>query len=153
MNGPFDAGENDITIFRKPNGLMERLRSLGKKAIGDFGYRGEPDYVSFPNAHDSKPVDRFKSRALKRQENFNCMTKVFQILAGRFRHPERKFGTAFEAVCVICQYKLENEMPLYDVLVEAVINADAEDADSSSDSDVETVSDDGIDDSDDSDTD
>jgi hypothetical protein len=29
MNGPFfDAGENDITIFRKPNGLKDRLEEL-----------------------------------------------------------------------------------------------------------------------------
>jgi DDE superfamily endonuclease len=109
MNGPFDAGTNDIQIFRKPNGLKQRLESLGKKAIGDLGYRGEPNTVSFPNPVDSKRVDRFKSRALKRHENFNCMTKVFEVLAGRFRHAEEKFGAVFDAVCVLCQYKLENE--------------------------------------------
>ena len=123
INGPYDAGENDIAIFRKPNGLKDRLQILGKKAIGDLGYRGEPKYVSFPNPDDFKGVALFKSRALKRHENFNCMTKVFQVLAGRFRHPEDKFGPAFEAVCVLCQYKLENELPLYDVLVQAVIAA------------------------------
>jgi hypothetical protein len=99
---------------------------LGKKAIGDLGYRGEPNkyyYVSFPNPNDGKGVALFKSKALKRHENFNCMTKVFEILAGRFRHGKDKFGKAFEAVCVVCQYKLENELPLYDVLIHAVINA------------------------------
>lgn len=59
MNGPFDAGENDIAIFRKANGLKERLEALGKKAIGDLGYRGEPKYVSFPNPLDSKPINKF----------------------------------------------------------------------------------------------
>ena len=123
MNGPYDAGENDIAIFRKPNGLKDRLQLLGKKAIGDLGYRGEPKCVSFPNPDDLKGVALFKSRALKRHENFNCMTKVFQVLAGRFRHAEDKFGAAFEAVCVLCQYKLENELPLYDILIQAVITA------------------------------
>jgi hypothetical protein len=133
MNGAFDAGENDITIFRKPNGLKDRLELLGKKAIGDLGYRGEPKYVSFPNPNDCKGVALFKSRALKRHENFNCMTKVFEILAGRFRHGEDKFGKAFEAVCVLCQYKLENELPLYDVLIAAVVNAaDNNDSESTS---------------------
>lgn len=127
MNGAFDAGQNDITIFRRPDGLKERLEKLGKKCIGDLGYRGEPNFVSFPNPEDSKPVAMFKSRALKRHENFNCMTKVFAILAGRFRHPEEKFSNAFESVCVLCQYKLENELPLYDILVSAVINADNDD--------------------------
>jgi DDE superfamily endonuclease len=133
MNGPWDAGTNDIQIFRKQNGLKERLESLGKMAIGDLGYRGEPKYVSYPNPFDSKRVNKFKSRALKRHENFNCMTKVFEILAGRFRHAESKFGVAFDAVCVLCQYKLENELPLYDVLIEAVINA-ADDDDDDNDS-------------------
>jgi hypothetical protein len=105
MNGPlFDAGENDITIFRKPNGLKDRLELLGEKAIGDLGCRGEPKFVSYPNPDDYKRVAMFKSRALKRHENFNCMTKVFEILSGRFRHTEDKFGSAFEAVCVLCQY-------------------------------------------------
>ena len=132
MNGPFDAGENDIAIFRKPNGLKDRLELLGKKAIGDLGYRGEPKFVSYPNPDDYKRVAMFKSRALKRHENFNCMTKVFEILSGRFRHIEDKFGSAFEAVCVLCQYKLENELPLYDVLIAAVVNAADKNNDSES---------------------
>lgn len=72
------------------------------------------------------------------------MTKVFEILSGRFRHGEHKFGEAFEAVCVTCQYKLENELPLYDVLIEAVINA-VNNGDSSESSDSST-SDSSIDD-------
>lgn len=125
MHGQFDAGTNDITIFRKPNGLLERLRHLGKKAIGDFGYRGEPHYVSFPNSMDSKKLALFKSRAQKRHENFNAMIKVFRILSGRFRHSTCNFADAFEAVCVLCQYKLENELPLYDILIQKIIDADS----------------------------
>lgn len=137
MNGPFPGGTNDITIFRSPGGLKEKLEELGKRAIGDRGYRGEPNLVSYPNALDSKAVDRFKSRALCRHETFNGMTKTFDILAGRFRHDESKFPLAFEAVCVLCQYKVENELPLYDVLIEAVVNADVDSDDDDSEGEEE----------------
>jgi hypothetical protein len=54
----------------------------------------------------------FKSRALKRHENFNGMTKLFSILSGHFPHHGDKIEQAFVAFCVVCQFKLENEMPL-----------------------------------------
>jgi hypothetical protein len=149
MNGPYLAGTNDITIFRKENGLKERLEKLGKRAIGDFGYRAEPKYVSFPNSHDSKSVAMFKSRASKRHENFNGMMKEFDVLAGRFRHDEEKFKEAFEATAVVCQYKLENEMPLYHVLVQAVVDADDNADDSNDDDDTDDDDDDTDDDTDD----
>ena len=126
MNGPFKAGRNDLNIFTQ-EGLEERLRILGKKSLGDGGYAGHHETVSSPNAHDSYQVKRFKSRGLKRQEDFNGMTKVFNILKHRFRHPLHKFPVAFEAVCVICQYKIESDEPLYDILVEALLNEPAED--------------------------
>jgi hypothetical protein len=152
MNGPYLAGTNDITIFRKENGLKDRLEQLGKKAIGDFGYRAEPNYVSFPNSHDSKPVAMFKSRACKRHENFNGMLKDFDSLAGRFRHDEDKLKLAFEAVAVLCQYKLENELPLYHVLVQAVVDA-GKDASNSSDDDKSSSDDSEEDDDDTTDSD
>ncbi|KAL3906959.1 MAG: hypothetical protein SGARI_003765, partial [Bacillariaceae sp.] len=80
VHGPFPAGQNDITIFRK--GLKARLLLLGRKAVGDRGYRGEPTIVSYPNATDSPAVALFKSRALNRHENFNGMTKTFDSLSG-----------------------------------------------------------------------
>ena len=126
MNGPFRAGRNDLNVFTQ-EGLEERLRILGKKSLGDGGYAGHHETVSSPNAHDSYQVKRFKSRGLKRQEDFNGMTKVFNILKHRFRHPLHKFPVAFEAVCVICQYKIESDEPLYDILVEALLNEPAED--------------------------
>jgi hypothetical protein len=82
----------------------------------------DEDVVSSPNLHDSKQVQLFKTRALMRHENFNSMTKVFQILAGRFHHSAEQFASAFTAVCVLCQYKLRNETPLYDILISAVID-------------------------------
>ena len=64
------------------------------------------------------------------------MTKSFQILREQFRHGTGKVGSAFEAVAVICQYKIEAEEPLWDVLVEDVLK---EDPDSDSDSDMEDM--------------
>jgi hypothetical protein len=90
MNGPFKAGLNDITIFTN-EGLKEKLRATGKKAIGDGGYSGHSQQISTPNSHDSKQVKKFKSRALKRQEKFNGMTKNFDCLSGRFRHSVDRF--------------------------------------------------------------
>ena len=115
MNGPFKAGKNDKIIFTE-GGLKERLLHLHKKAIGDGGYAGHHEAVSTPNSHDSRQVKLFKSRALKRHEDFNGMTKNFQILRERFRHSVKKVARAFESVAVICQYKIEREEPLFDIL-------------------------------------
>ena len=117
MNGPFKAGMSDKQIF-KEKGLKEKLKSVGKKGIGDLGYTGHYNELSLQNPHDSKEVDRFKSRALKRHERFNGYTKAFDCLSGRFRHSVKRFANCFEAVCVICQYQIENGFDLYDILLE-----------------------------------
>ena len=66
MNGPFEAGTfNDIKIFREKDGLLDQMKQRGMKAIGDGGYRGEPEYVSFFNSHDTRQVAKFKRRALE----------------------------------------------------------------------------------------
>mgnify|MGYP006060792747 CR=1 FL=1 len=124
MNGLFKAGKNDVSIFTK-HGLKNRLLNLKKKAIGDGGYHGHYNCISTPNAHDSKAVRTFKSRALKRHETFNGRTKVFEILRQRFRNDVKtRFPIVFESICVICQYKIEYETPLFDVLVEDLIYMD-----------------------------
>lgn len=119
MNGPFPAGRSDNKIF-KNDGLKEKLESIGKKAIGDRGYNGHPNVCSTYNAHDSRNVKKFKSRALKRHETFNFLTKRFDCLNQRFRHSVGRFATCFEAICVISQYMIEDYMPLYDVLIEDI---------------------------------
>jgi hypothetical protein len=121
MSGPHPAGMNDITIFRE-KGLKAELERRGKKTLGDGGYNGEPKYVSNYNAIDNKGVGLFKSRALKRHENFNNLIKHFGILNGCFRHSRERFALSFEAVCVLCQYRIENEIPLYDILIEHVVD-------------------------------
>ena len=63
--------------------------------------------------------------ALKRHETFNGRTKVFEILWQRFRNDVKtRFPIVFESICVICQYKIEYETPLFDVLVEDLIYMD-----------------------------
>ena len=49
------------------------------------------------------------------------MTKTFKILQNCFRHGIGKIGAAFESVAVICQYKIEIDEPLYDVLIEKIV--------------------------------
>ena len=111
---------NDIQVFKK-KGLRRKLRILGKKAIGDAGYRGHQEFVMTPNGHDIHNVHKFKSRALKRHETFNGMTKEFDCLSGRFRHSVSRFKACFEAVCVLCQYSIENDRLLFDILIEQLM--------------------------------
>jgi hypothetical protein len=110
MNGPFRAGKSDVKVFRD-KGLKEKLLSVNKKAIGDRGYNGHTDACSTFNAHDCRGVRKFKSRALKRHENFNNMIKRFTCVSGRFRHG-------------VDQFQIEDDMPLYDVLIEDILEED-----------------------------
>lgn len=121
VKGPFPAGKNDAYVFNVKGGLNEKLLSIKKKSLGDKGYSGYRQTMSVFNAHDSRNVKKFKSRALHRQEVFNNMTKRFKILRGPFRHGVDSFPSVFEAVCVLCQYQMENGEPLYDILIEDIV--------------------------------
>ena len=124
LRGPFKAGTyNDAKMFRE-GGLMAKLKRLGKKAIGDEGYRGFPDQISSANSLDSPEVKEFKARARQRHETYNSKLKLFAILSDRFRcknNPNDNFTVAeklqmaFEAVNVLVQYKMEHGEKLYDV--------------------------------------
>jgi hypothetical protein len=119
MNGPFKAGYSDLKVF-KNKGLKAKLESIKRQAIADSGYPGFPKLASTPNNEDSKGVKRFKSRALKQHEYFNNLIKNFDCLDVRFRHSLQRHRTCFEAVAVICQYQVEYDKPLYDVLIEGL---------------------------------
>jgi hypothetical protein len=67
-------------------------------------------------------VKNFKSRALLRHETFNGYMKKFDALSGRFRHSVERFENCFEAVCVVCQYQIEIESPLFDIIVEGMFD-------------------------------
>ena len=112
MNGPFKASRHDITIFRRA-GLKDMIPP-GHRVIADNGYKGEAIVVSKPNSNDPGELKKFKRRARARHESFNGRIKNFQCLAERFRHGVNKHVIAFEAVCVIVQYQLENGSPLFD---------------------------------------
>jgi hypothetical protein len=122
LNGPFMAGKNDVQIFKRD--LKQKLRSTGKMTIGDCGYIGHPYQCSTPNNHNSSKLTKFKSHALKRHERFNGLIKAFDCLSGRFRHSIDRFIICFEAVCVICQYEVEMDSPLYEVIIEELMEDD-----------------------------
>jgi hypothetical protein len=112
INGPYKARESDLTIFRKENGLKSKL-PVGKLLIADKGYVGEAQ-LSTPNTFDTEALKRFKSRARARHESFNARIKEFRILSERFRSNDIEFhGVVFEAVCVIVQYSMEIDRPLF----------------------------------------
>ena len=115
MNGSFYAGANDKKNF-VDKGLKDKLEAIGKKALGDKGYTGYTNVCSTFNAFDSDAVKKFKSRAQMRHEQFNGMLKEFSSLDNQFRHKQANFEVCFEAACVVCQYRLENGEPLFDLL-------------------------------------
>jgi hypothetical protein len=116
FSGPWPAGESDIAIFKKPNGLKSKTPDTCV-GIADNGYRGERyDKLAIPNSKDSPQVSRFKSISRARQESLNRRLKVFQCLSQKFRHtPKTRHLPIFTAVCVIVQYQMELGQPLFDL--------------------------------------
>ena len=114
VNGPFQAGQSDLHIFRSEGGLKSRIPP-GKLVIADKGYNGESEVVSTPNDFDTDAVKVFKQRARARQESFNSRIKEFKILSQCFRSKHDLHGIVFEAVCVIAQFSLENGRPLMEL--------------------------------------
>jgi hypothetical protein len=121
INGPFRAGETDMEIFRKPNGLQSKLLP-GQMAIGDRGYEGVPG-ISWSNKEDDYETYTYKKRARARHETFNARIKRFEVLSKKFRSYHDHSGetvhdrhrAVFVAVCVVVQYDMENGHPLFEV--------------------------------------
>lgn len=107
INGPFKAGESDLSIFRKPNGLKEKLPP-GMLVVADNGYQGERQ-ISAPNFLDDEMTKNFKKRARARHETVNGKLKAFSVLNACFRHSLNKHQSSFEAVCIVVQYKLDSD--------------------------------------------
>ena len=113
INGPFDASKPDITIFREE---LSDAMPEGKRGIGDSGYQGEPTKLTIHRTAHSKEMTNFINRSQARHENFNARIKNFNILSNCFRSNDKiKHKMAFEAVCILCQYDMENGHPLMDV--------------------------------------
>ena len=113
INGPFQAGDYDITIFRKEGGLKTKIPP-GKLVIADKGYIGD-DQISTPNEMDSNEVKAFKRRARARQESFNGRVKELRVLSECFRSDPGKHEILFEAVSVLVQFSMENGRPLMEM--------------------------------------
>ncbi|KAL7573669.1 hypothetical protein ACA910_008356 [Epithemia clementina (nom. ined.)] len=88
-------------------------------AIADRGYATSGPVLmrklATPNPADSDELRRCKSRARARHETLNERIKNFKILLETYRHNVEKHKAAFEAVCVMVQYQLNNGAPLFDV--------------------------------------
>ena len=120
VNGPYKAGGmHDLTLFREEGLKDMMLATENKMAIVDRGYTtskaDEVLLLAFPNKADSKELALFKSRARARHETLNGRLKMFNILSETFRHAGDKHKVAFEAVCVLVQYQLDNGAFLFDV--------------------------------------
>jgi hypothetical protein len=112
INGPFDASKADITIFRDQ---LKDAMPEGRREIGDSGYQGEPNKLSFHHTGHTKDMTNFINRVRARHENFNARIKNLKILSNCFRSNDKvKRKMAFEAVCILCQYDMENGHPLMD---------------------------------------
>jgi hypothetical protein len=119
INGNFPAGQNDIIVYRKPNGLKSKIPA-NKRVIGDEGHKGEPEQISIRNPFDSLAIRELKHRAIAWHKTFNARIKCFQILDQRFRHGNTPTKTVlknhkavFEAVCVVVQFEMENGHPIF----------------------------------------
>jgi DDE superfamily endonuclease len=113
VSGPHPASIPDITVFRQENGLGSLIQP-GKFAIADQGYLGD-ERIRTRNRRDTADVRLFKERAKSRQETFNARLKNFDCLGTRFKHQLNFHRFVFTAVCVLCQYQLENGSPLFEV--------------------------------------
>lgn len=121
--GPYPAGETDLHVFRKRDGIINQIPP-GKRLIGDRGYVGEDEKISTPNEHDALEVFRYKNRARSRHETFNKRLKEFNVLSCRFRHlhyyaAQRSYDLdkhkkVFESICILVQYDLKHR-PLFEM--------------------------------------
>jgi hypothetical protein len=107
------AERHSNAACRKPDGLKSKIPA-GKRVIGDEGYKGGLQ-ISTRNAQDTRAVKILKNRAKARQDTFNKRIKIFKILDERFRHSVKKHKAAFEAVCVLVQYEMENGHSLFTI--------------------------------------
>lgn len=109
--GPTPPGKyNDLEVFRQS---LKNTLPAGVRAIGDKGYIGEADYISTSNDLDPREIAEFKERVLARHESFNKRLKIYGCLTKRFRHGVENHKVAFEAICVLTMFEMEDS-PLFD---------------------------------------
>jgi len=118
MNGPFDGAVHDRVMYA--DRTMGRIPD-GKVIVADRGYsRSDKEYpgwnkkFSFPSLSDSKLLGNFKSRLRCRHEAVNGLLVDYAVMHKEFTHPHDKHVFAFEAVCVLVQYKMDHGRPIWD---------------------------------------
>jgi hypothetical protein len=82
-------------------------------AIGERAYK-YPKCIT-RNPFDSADAKKIKRHVRGRHEVFNRRVKMFKVLSETFRHNIDKHKCAFEAVCVVVLYEMENGYPLFEV--------------------------------------
>ena len=117
MNRPFkDGANNDKGNFVK-HGLMDKLKEIVKKALGEKIHNGHPNKTIIFNAFDCDAVAEFKARAQMRHKKFNGKMKDFFLMQVKFRSTnDENVAAAFETIAVLVQYRLEHGEYLFDIL-------------------------------------
>jgi hypothetical protein len=118
INGPFPASWHDKTIFwsanESANGLMAKIPD-GRRAIGDSGYKGEPDKVSITREGQSDDVRKYFGQLKFRHKTFNSCLKGFKVLDTAFQHGFHQHKHVFESASIAIQYDIENGHGLFEV--------------------------------------
>ena len=105
MNVLFKYGANSDKGNFVEHGLRDKLKTIGKKALGDKIYNGHPNEISTFNAFGCDAVTKFKACAKMDHEKFNGKMKEFQLIQVKFCSPDDEyFEAAFEAIAVLVQY-------------------------------------------------
>ena len=81
VNGPFEGGRSDVTIF-KEDGLLDALAEEECVEV-DMGYQGSTKLKN-PRIYQSRIDKKQKSILRTCQENVNGQLKQFQVLNGVF---------------------------------------------------------------------
>jgi hypothetical protein len=113
VNVLFHAGNNSLVMYWVPNDLKSMIPN-GKKVIGDEGYRAEPQ-ITTRNHQDSELVNTFKQRAKAQHEMQWQNQKLWDPWAVLPPWCCQAPKAAFEAVCILVQYDMENGHPIFEV--------------------------------------
>ncbi|CAJ1968671.1 unnamed protein product [Cylindrotheca closterium] len=114
VNGPFKAGESEITLFREA-GLCNSLEPL-ECVECDSGYKGDVKLKN-PSTGANRSEREQKSAVRARHKIVNGRLKQFAVLDQVFRHLSREqHGFCFKADVVITQLKFEFHGRLYNVV-------------------------------------
>lgn len=113
--GPERGGKQDKTLLEE-SGLLDKVKD-GKHLIVDRGYikLSNLKKLSWPNEHDDKQTNNFKSRARLRHETFNGRMSFFESMSNEWSHTKEQHKIAFYAVATTIQYQMDNGAPIFDV--------------------------------------